>query len=155
MSLTLKQNDPMPQFEGHDENGNLIKSSDFKDKKLIIFFYPADNTPGCTAEACSLRDGYAVLKAKGYQLIGVSPDNGKKHQGFIAKFSLPFPLIADTEKVMLNKFGVWGSKKFMGKTFDGVLRTTFIIDENGIITHIISKVKTNDHTQQILELIEG
>lgn len=145
---------PAPPFSGINETGETITSADYQGKKLIIFFYPADNTPGCTAEACSLRDGFSDLRALGYSLLGVSPDSSKKHQGFIQKYQLPYPLIADTEHKMLKDFGVWGSKKFMGKVYDGVLRTTVIINEDGIVTHIIDKVATKDHAGQILSLVQ-
>ncbi len=152
MSIThLKEGDPAPAFEGLDQNGNKISLADYKGKKLILFFYPRDNTPGCTAEACSLRDGYAELKDKGYELLGVSPDSEKKHQNFIKKYKLPFPLLADTEQEVLKAFGVWGKKKFMGREFTGVHRTTFVIDEQGRIEKIYRKVKTKSHSDQILE----
>lgn len=152
---TLKEGDKAPDFTGIDQNENTISLSDFAGKKLILFFYPKDNTPGCTAEACNLRDNFAALEAKGYALLGVSPDSAKKHQNFINKHDLPFPLLADTEKEVLNAYEVWGPKKFMGRTFDGVHRTTFIIDESGNIEKIFKKVKTKAHTEQILEEMEG
>ena len=152
---TLKEGDKAPDFTGIDQNENTISLSDFAGKKLILFFYPKDNTPGCTAEACNLRDNFGALEAKGYALLGVSPDSAKKHQNFINKHDLPFPLLADTEKEVLNAYEVWGPKKFMGRTFDGVHRTTFIIDESGNIEKIFKKVKTKAHTEQILEEMEG
>ncbi|NRA50836.1 MAG: thioredoxin-dependent thiol peroxidase [Phaeodactylibacter sp.] len=152
---TLKEGDKAPDFTGIDQNENTISLSDFAGKKLILFFYPKDNTPGCTAEACNLRDNFSALEAKGYALLGVSPDSAKKHQNFINKHDLPFPLLADTEKEVLNAYEVWGPKKFMGRTFDGVHRTTFIIDESGNIEKIFKKVKTKAHTEQILEEMEG
>lgn len=152
---TLQAGDQAPQFTGKDQNGNPISLSDYAGKKLIVFFYPKDNTPGCTAEACNLRDNYQDLKAKGFELLGVSADSEKKHLNFIQKYDLPFALLADTEKEVIQAFGVWGPKKFMGKEFDGIHRTTFIIDEEGKVTHIFKKVKTKAHTEQILEEIEG
>jgi peroxiredoxin Q/BCP len=148
----LKVGSKAPEFKGVNEKGETIALSDFKGKKLILFFYPKDNTPGCTAEACSLRDHYSELQKQGYELLGVSPDSAKKHQNFINKFDFPFSLLADTELETIKAYGVWGRKKFMGREYDGVLRTTFIIDENGKIDHIISKVKTKAHAAQILEL---
>ncbi len=147
----LKVGDQAPQFSGLNEKGETINLSDFAGKKLILFFYPKDNTPGCTAEACSLRDHFTELQAQGYNLLGVSPDSPRKHQNFINKFDFPFSLLADQELEVIKAFGVWGRKKFMGREFDGVLRTTFIIDENGVIERIISKVKTKAHAEQILE----
>ncbi len=121
-------------------------------KKLILYFYPKDNTPGCTAEACNLRDNYELLQKEGYEVVGVSPDSEKSHENFKTKFSLPFPLIADTEKTVLQQFGVWGEKKNYGKTYMGVNRMTFIISSEGVIEHIIKKVETKTHTEQILKL---
>ena len=123
-------------------------------KKLVLFFYPKDNTPGCTAEACNLRDNYEALTTAGYALLGVSADSARKHTNFINKFDLPFSLIADTEREVIEAFGVWGPKKFMGREFDGIHRTTFVIDEKGIIEKVIRKVKTGNHTAQILEATE-
>lgn len=149
----LNVGDPAPEFEGVNEKNEPVKLSDFKGKKLILFFYPQDNTPGCTKEACSLRDHFGALRAKGFELLGVSPDSPKKHTSFIEKFDLPFPLLADTEKEVMNAYGVWGLKKFMGREFMGVLRTTFLIDEEGKISHIFEKVRTKDHAEQILETV--
>lgn len=143
----------MPEFKGLDENGNEVSMSDFKGKKLIVFFYPKDDTPGCTAEACNLRDNYSALKKLGFEILGISADSSKKHGKFINKYNLPFSLIADTEKDIINAFNVWGEKKFMGRVFNGILRTTFVIDEEGIIRHIIDKVNTKTHSEQIIELI--
>ena len=148
---SLKAGDPAPFFEGLNENGETISLSDFKGSKLILFFYPRDNTPGCTAEACSLRDHFSELKAQGFQLLGVSPDTSRKHTNFIKKFGFPFSLLADTELDTIKAYDVWGKKKFMGRVFDGVWRTTFIIDEKGVIERVITKVDTKDHAQQILE----
>jgi peroxiredoxin Q/BCP len=146
----LKEGDKAPDFEAKDQNGNTIKLSNFKGKKVILYFYPKDMTPGCTTEAKNLKEHYQLLKDKGFEIIGVSADDEKRHQKFIEKYDLPFTLIADTDKKVINAYGVWGPKKFMGKTYDGIHRTTFIIDENGIIEKIITKVKTKEHAQQIL-----
>jgi peroxiredoxin Q/BCP len=150
--MKLKIGDRAPSFHGQDESGNTLSLEDFKGKKLVLYFYPKDDTPGCTAEACSLRDDYARLKKDGFEILGVSADNSKKHQKFIEKYKLPFPLIADTEKTLINSYGVWGEKKFMGRVYDGILRTTFVIDEQGVITHIIDKVQTKNHSEQIINL---
>lgn len=147
---TLKPGDKAPDFKGKDENGKEIKLSDYKGNKLVIYFYPKDSTPGCTSQACNLRDNYDVLLSKGYKVVGVSADSEKSHQKFIEKNNLPFPLIADTEKEILKAFGVWGPKKFMGKTYDGIHRTTFVIDEKGVIEEVIEKVDTKNHTTQII-----
>lgn len=149
----LNEGDKAPDFKGTNELGETVSLADFKGKKLILFFYPKDDTPGCTKAACNLRDNYADLKSQGYQLLGVSPDSEAKHQKFINKYKFPFHLLADTERTVLNAYGVWGEKKFMGKTYDGVHRTTFIIDEKGNIEKVIKKVKTADHTNQIMELM--
>lgn len=150
----LKVGDAAPNFSGINEKGEAISLSDFAGKKLILFFYPKDNTPGCTAEACNLRDNYSELQAKGFELLGVSPDSPKKHQNFINKFEFPFPLLADTELATVKAFGIWGLKKFMGREYDGVHRTTFLIDEKGKIAHVFEKVKTKTHAEQIFEAIE-
>lgn len=149
--MHLKEGDKAPDFQGVDQNEKTISLSDYKGKKLILYFYPKDDTPGCTAEACNLRDNFSVLKKEGFELLGVSPDDPKKHKKFIDKYSLPFPLIADTEKEILNAYGVWGPKKFMGREYDGVHRTTFVIDEAGKIEKIITKVNTKAHAEQILD----
>ena len=148
----LKEGSKAPMFEGIDQNGKAIKLTDFTGKRVVLYFYPKDNTPGCTAEACNLRDNYDSLLKKGFIVIGVSPDNEKSHKGFAGKYSLPFPLIADTSKKILNDYGVWGDKKMYGKSYMGVLRTTFIIDEKGLIEKIIEKVDTAGHTEQIFKL---
>lgn len=149
---TLQEGMKAPDFTGTDQNGRQVKLTDFAGKKLVLYFYPKDNTPGCTAEACNLRDNYDELLKKGFAIVGVSADNEKSHKGFSEKYSLPFPLIADTSKKIMDDYGVFGEKKLYGKTFMGVQRTTFIIDENGIIDKIIKKVQTSDHSQQILSL---
>lgn len=150
---TLKPGDKAPEIESLSYDNQQISLKNFKGQKVILFFYPKDNTPGCTAEACNLRDNYALLKQKGFAIIGVSADNAKSHLKFSEKFSLPFPLIADTEKNILKNYGVWGTKKFMGRTFDGINRTTFVIDENGIISHVFEKVETANHSKQILDAV--
>jgi len=150
----LNEGDKAPAFKGFDQNGNIITLDQFKGKRLILYFYPKDNTSGCIAEACNLRDGYNELLGKGFAVVGVSPDSEKSHQKFIEKHSLPFPLIADTEKEILKSYGAWGLKKLYGREYEGVLRTTYIIDENGIIEKVFKKVKTKDHVNQILESIE-
>ncbi len=147
----LKVGDHAPIFSGLDQDGNEISLNDFSGSKLVLVFYPKDNTPGCTREACNLRDNYGALQKAGYKLLGVSADSQKKHQNFINKFDLPFPLLADEDRKVIEAFGVWGRKKFMGKEFDGILRTTFVIDENGVIEKVIHKVKTGAHADQILE----
>jgi peroxiredoxin Q/BCP len=149
---TLKVGDKAPNFEAKDQDGNSVKLSDFKGRKLVVFFYPKANTPGCTLEACSLSNNYKELQNKGYEILGVSADTEQKQSHFRNKYSFPYPLLADVDKKVINAFGVWGSKKFMGRTFDGIHRKTFVIDENGVISHIIDKVKTKNHAAQILEL---
>lgn len=151
--MALEIGQKAPAFEGFDQNGNSIKSEDFNGKKLILYFYPKDNTPGCTAESCDLRDNYNMWLSKGYEVVGVSPDNQKSHQKFIEKFELPFPLIADTEKKIIKDFGAWGLKKMYGKEYEGLLRTTYVIGGNGVIEQVFTKVKTKAHTQQILDAI--
>ncbi len=148
---TLKPGDKAPDFISTDQNGNTVSLADFKGKKLVLYFYPRDNTPTCTNEACNFRDNYTLLKKKGFEVVGVSPDTEKKHQNFIGKFELPFMLLADTEREVLNAYEVWGPKKFMGKISDGVHRTTFVIDENGVIERVFTKVKSKIHSEQILE----
>ncbi len=149
---TLKAGDKAPDFNIPNQDGELTSLKDFKGKKLVLFFYPKDNTPGCTAEACDLRDNIDALSNEGYHILGISPDSEKKHQNFIEKFDLPFPLLADTEQAMLKAYGVWGPKSFMGKDYIGVHRTTFLIDEKGKISEVISKVKTKEHAAQILNV---
>jgi len=148
----LNEGSAAPFFEGIDQHNVNIKLSDFKGKKVILYFYPKDNTAGCTAEACSLRDNYSALQQEGYVVIGVSPDSLNSHKKFADKHTLPFSLIADEEKKILTNYGVWGEKQMYGKKYMGVIRTTFIIDENGIIDKIISKVNTSQHGKQILDL---
>lgn len=145
--------DKAPEFLGLDENGKEIHLSDYKGKKVVLYFYPKDNTSGCTAQACSLRDGYDELKKAGYEVIGVSVDSAASHQKFIAKNNLPFTLISDTNKTLVEQFGVWGEKKMYGRTYMGTYRTTFIINEEGFVERIITpkEVKTKEHAQQILK----
>ena len=146
----LQKGTKAPYFEGQDENGNLVKLTDFVGKKLVLYFYPKDSTPGCTAEACDLRDNYERFLALGYNVLGVSRDSAKSHQNFIAKYNLPFHLIADTDLTILKAYEAWGEKKMYGKVTEGTLRTTYIIDEEGIIVDAIGKVDTKNHTAQIL-----
>lgn len=140
-----------PYFEGVDENNNVIKLTDFEGKKLVLYFYPKDSTPGCTAEACDLRDNYNRFLALGYEVVGVSKDSQTSHKKFIEKYSLPFHLISDTETKILQDYEAWGEKKMYGKTSMGTLRTTYIIDENGVIIEAIGKVKTKEHSKQLLK----
>ena len=150
----LKEGDKAPAINGVDENGNSVKLSNYKGKKLILYFYPKDNTPGCTAESCNLRDNFSLLKKKGFEILGVSPDSEKSHLKFIDKYELPFTLLADTEKEVSKAYGTYGKKKFMGKEYMGIIRTTFVIDEKGKIDRIFDKVKTKTHAEQILESYE-
>ena len=152
--MQLKIGDTAPDFSGKDQNGKTIQLSDFSGKKIAIYFYPKDNTPGCTVQACNLRDNDAALTKAGIQIIGVSADSSASHTKFIEKFSLPFPLIADEDKTIIQQFGVWGPKKFMGKEYDGIHRTTFVIDENQTIVGIIEKPKTKEHAEEILALLK-
>jgi peroxiredoxin Q/BCP len=149
----LKAGDKAPDFEGKDQNGNLIKQSDFSGKKMILYFYPKDNTPGCTSEACDFRNNYEMWLSKGYAVIGVSADSEASHKKFAEKHELPFPLIADEDKTIIQAYGVWGEKNLYGKKSMGIKRTTFVIDENGIITNVFKQVKSKTHTNQILEKI--
>lgn len=146
----LKVGDIAPSFSGTDQNGKLHTLADYKGKKLVVFFYPKANTPGCTAEACDLRDNYERFQANNFALLGVSADSAKAQKKFEEKYSFPFPLLADEDKAVIEAFGVWGPKKFMGKEYEGIHRTTFIIDENGSISDIITDVKTKAHASQIL-----
>lgn len=152
--IELKAGDKAPYFSVSDQNGNIVTLDSLKGKKIILYFYPKDNTSGCTAEACSLRDGEKELKKMGYEIIGVSPDSETSHQKFIAKQELPFMLLADKDNTMATAYGTWGEKKLYGRAYMGMLRTTFILDENGIITHVIEKVRTKDHFEQLLEIIK-
>ncbi|MCB0446541.1 MAG: thioredoxin-dependent thiol peroxidase [Gelidibacter sp.] len=146
----LKAGDKAPIFSAKDEQGNTVTLSDYKGKKLVVFFYPKANTPTCTVEACNLRDSYKDLKDKGFEIIGVSADSQKKQSNFKKKYNFPYPLLADEDKAVIKAFDVWGQKKFMGRTFDGIHRVTFVIDEHGIIEKVIDDVKAKKHTEQIL-----
>ncbi len=147
---TLKPGDAAPQFDAADQNGNQISLKSLKGKKVVLYFYPKDDTPGCTAEACNLRDNHSELISQGYVVIGVSPDPLKAHTKFTEKYELPFSLMPDTDKKIIQSYGVWGPKKFMGKSYEGVFRTTFVIDENGVIVKVFTQVDTKNHTDQIL-----
>jgi peroxiredoxin Q/BCP len=147
----LKIGDRMPDFQVVDQDGNTVSSKDLFGKKTVIYFYPKDNTSGCTAEACNLRDNYESLLAKGYNVVGVSKDSAASHKKFADKYELPFTLLADTSTQMLQTFGAWGEKKMYGKTVMGTIRKTFIFDENGVLTEIIEKVDTKNHADQILK----
>ncbi len=149
---SLKEGMKAPSFEGIDQNGNIVKSGDFAGKKLVLYFYPKDDTPGCTAEACDLRDNYKMFLEKGFAVVGVSGDSEKSHKKFSDKYSLPFPIIADTGRKILEDYGVWTQKSLYGRTFLGIARTTFVIDEKGIIEQIIKKVNTKAHSEQIFEM---
>jgi peroxiredoxin Q/BCP len=148
----IKEGSVAPNFKGVDQNGNNIQLSDYANKKLILYFYPKDDTPGCTKEACNLRDNYEELKSNDFDVIGVSADTSAKHLKFIAKYDLPFSLIADTEKEIIKAFDCWGLKKFMGREYDGIFRKTFVIENNKIVK-IFEKVKTTDHYQQIIDAL--
>lgn len=147
----LKKGDKAPDFSGFDQDNKFHQLEDYKGKKLVVFFYPKANTPGCTAEACDLRDNYERFQANNYALLGVSADSEKAQLKFKEKFNFPFPLLADEDKSVIQAFGVWGPKKFMGREYDGIHRTTFVIDENGIIEDVIADVKTKAHAAQILK----
>jgi len=146
----LKAGDNAPEFSALDEQGNTISLTDYKGKKLVVFFYPKASTPGCTVEACNLNDNYERFQAQGYEIIGVSADSAKRQSNFKNKYGFQYPLLADEDKAVIEAFGVWGPKKFMGKEYDGIHRTTFVIDEHGVIEDVILKVKTKEHTAQIL-----
>lgn len=147
----LQPGDKAPELHGTDENGKTLSLSDFAGQKLILYFYPADNTPTCTTESCNLRDNFAELQKQAYAVLGVSPDSARKHQNFIKKFDLPFPLLVDDDLKTIKAYGVWGRKKTFGKEYDGLIRTTFVIDENGVIEQVINKVQSKRHAEQILE----
>ena len=148
---TLKVGDKVPSFSAKDQDGNTIKLEDYAGKKLVVFFYPKASTPGCTAEACNLRDNYKELQSEGYELLGVSADSEKRQAKFKEKYEFPFPLLADEDHTVINAFGVWGLKKFMGREYDGIHRKTFVVDGDGIVTKVIDKVKTKDHAAQLLD----
>ena len=149
--MKLKEGDKAPGFESTDQKGNKVKLTDFTGKKVVLYFYPKDDTPGCTAEACNLRDNYAQFTSKGYEILGVSSDSEKSHQKFIDKYELPFRLLADVDKSIHESYGTWVEKSMYGRKYMGTARVTFVIDEKGVIEKIIEKVKTKDHTAQILD----
>lgn len=151
MAVTLQEGDKAPAFSGKDQDGKKVSFSDFKGKKLVLYFYPEDDTPTCTIQACNLRDNYSLLKKEGFEVIGVSPDDAKKHKKFEAKYSLPFTLIADSTHTILEKYGVWDQKKMFGHEYMGVLRTTFVINEKGIIRKIFLRPKNKAHAEEIVE----
>ncbi|MCF0064178.1 thioredoxin-dependent thiol peroxidase [Dyadobacter chenwenxiniae] len=152
--MGLQVGDPAPAFSAKDQDGNEVKLSDFKGEKLILYFYPKDDTPGCTAQSCNLRDNYDVLLKRGYKVLGVSVDDEKSHRKFIKKYNLPFPLLADTDQKLVNDYGVWGEKKLFGREYMGIIRTTFVIDEKAVIEEVVQKVDTENHTDQILNKSE-
>jgi thioredoxin-dependent peroxiredoxin len=149
---TLKEGDMVPNFTTTDQDGNSVSNSDYRGKKWIVFFYPAANTPTCTIEACNLRDHYKELRDVGYEILGVSADTERKQKNFQKKYNFPYPLLADVDKEVINAFGVWGPKKFMGRAYDGIHRITFLINENGIVDRVIDKVKSKAHAAQILNI---
>ena len=149
--ITLKEGDKAPVFTGNDQDGKKVSLSDYKGKKLVLYFYPEDDTPTCTIQACNLRDNYSLLKKEGFEVIGVSPDDAKKHKKFEAKYNLPFTLIADSTHTILEKYGVWDKKKMFGHEYMGVLRTTFVINEKGIIRKIFLRPKNKTHAEEIVE----
>ncbi|CAL1520659.1 thioredoxin-dependent thiol peroxidase [Chitinophaga sp. MM2321] len=148
----LKEGDKAPVFKGKDQHGKTVSLTDLKGKRVVLYFYPKDMTPGCTAQACNLRDNYQELTKKGYAVVGVSTDSEQSHQKFIEKYELPFTLLADEDKTIVNQYGVFGEKQMMGKTYDGIFRTTFLINDKGVIDHIIRKPDTKNHTEEILEI---
>lgn len=150
---TLSAGDPAPDFKAVTQDGKPVSLNDYRGKKLVLYFYPKDNTPGCTKEACNLRDNFEGLKEKGIEILGVSPDSDASHKKFIEKFTLPFDLIPDKEKKIIRDYGAWGKKKLYGKEYEGLLRTTFLIDEKGMILHVFNKVDTKNHAAQILEVL--
>jgi peroxiredoxin Q/BCP len=154
MAIILKEGDKAPSFSGTDQNGNKISLAEYKGKKLVLYFYPKDDTPTCTVQACNLRDNFSLLKKNGFEIIGISPDDTKKHKKFETKFYLPFILIADTSHAILEKYGVWGQKQLYGRNYMGVIRTTFILDEKGVIRKIFTKPKTKAHAEEILSTIK-
>lgn len=153
--VTLKEGDKAPAFSGKDQNGNKISLAGFKGKKIVLYFYPEDDTPTCTIQACNLRDNYALLRKNGFEVIGVSPDEAGKHKKFEAKYNLPFTLVADTTHTILNKYGVWDEKQMFGHKYMGVLRTTFVIDEKGIIRKVFSRPKNKAHAEEILAALKA
>jgi thioredoxin-dependent peroxiredoxin len=150
----LQKGEQAPDFSANDQDGNTISLSQYKGKKVVLYFYPKDDTPGCTKEACSLRDNYEAMMSKGFVVLGVSPDTIASHKKFAAKFNLPFPLLADPELQIVKAYGAWGEKKMYGKTYEGLLRSTFVISEDGLIEEVIAKVKTDQHAEQIFALYD-
>lgn len=148
--ITLKEGDKAPVFKGKDQNGKTISLSDYKGKRLVLYFYPEDDTPTCTVQACNLRDNYELLRRNGFEIVGVSPDDEKKHKKFEAKFGLPFTLIADPSHVVIDKYGVWGEKQLYGRKYMGIHRTTFVIDEKGVIRKIFLRPKNKQHAEEII-----
>lgn len=148
--MVLKEGDKAPAFKGKDQNGNTISLADFKGQKLVLYFYPQDNTPTCTVQACNLRDNFALLKQHGFTVVGVSPDDTDSHKKFESKFNLPFPLIADTDRKIIDKYGVWGEKQLYGRKYMGLHRTTFVIDEKGKILKIFQRPKNKQHAEEIV-----
>ena len=149
--ITLKKGDTAPEFSAINQDGKMINLTDYKGKKVVLYFYPKDNTPGCTTQSCNLRDNYALLQKQGFEIFGISQDSEKSHQKFIEKQALPFDLISDADHKVHHLYGTWALKKYMGKEYMGTVRTTFVIDEKGEISDVIEKVKTDNHTSQILE----
>ena len=148
--ITLQEGDKAPAFKGKDQNGEVVSLSDFKGKKLVLYFYPQDDTPTCTVQACNLRDNYALLRKEGFEILGVSPDEAAKHKKFEAKYSLPFTLLADPDHTIIDKYGVWGEKQLYGRQYMGLLRTTFVLDEKGIIRKIFLRPKNKQHAEEII-----
>ena len=150
-----KIGDKAPDFKVKNQDGEVVTLNDFKGKKVVIYFYPKDNTPGCTAQACNIKENYDEITKRGIVILGVSADSEKKHQSFINKYELPFSLLADEDHTLLNLYGVWGEKKFMGRVYDGIHRTTFVLDEDHVVIGVIEKPKTKDHTREILEIYDN
>lgn len=150
MPTQLQAGDNAPPFSGKDQDGNTVSLNDFRGKKVVLYFYPEDDTPTCTVQACNLRDNYGLLKKQGYEVIGISPNNEKSHQKFKTKFSLPFTLLADPDHAIIDKYGVWGEKKLYGRTYEGLHRTTFVIDEKGVIRKILLRPRSKIHAEEIL-----
>jgi len=148
--ITLQEGDKAPAFKGKDQNGKAVSLSDFKGKKLVLYFYPQDDTPTCTVQACNLRDNYALLRKEGFEILGVSPDEAAKHKKFETKYNLPFTLLADPEHTIIDKYGVWGEKQLYGRQYMGLLRTTFVIDEKGVIRKIFLRPNNKQHAEEII-----